>query len=417
MKSKPIPNQPQIEPKKIFYIWNYLEWGGAQIYFIGLMKRIKEKTEVIALLPAESDLQLVNFLDNTNVPYKFFDTYTDTKPAFSLKRKLQRHWNKIYSEFLLLRYLNQFDFRQSVIHIELTPWQSVLALLWLCVKTPVFVTLHNSLPPVARWRFLLWRLKFAIITRNKNFHIFASNEDSKNGFKALVSKRFFEKIKVTYTNVNPEEVEKALKFSIDKTEFCRKYDLPENKFLVFCVGQFIDRKGRWIFLEAAQQLLEKHKDVHFVWISNSKLNAEEFSKIKEFKVGESFTLINSEKIGGEHIDLFKVLRIADVFVLPSFVEGLPISLLEAMALGIPSISTNINAIPEAVKHLETGFLIEVGSANALSGAIEKLKSDKSLREKLSKNGRNFVLQNFNERQVAGIAYREYCRAFQKQQTK
>ncbi len=389
-----------------------MEWGGAQIYFFGLMNRIKESTEVMALLPAKSHEQLLQFLNNLNIPYKFFDTFTDTQPATTLKRKIQRQRNKIYSEFLLLKYLNQFDFKESVVHIELTPWQSVVALLWLCSKTRVFVTLHNSLPPVPRWRFLLWRLKFWIITRNKNFHIFTSNEDSKNGFKSLVPKEFFEKIKITYTNVNPEEIEQALDATIDKAEFCRKYNLPKNKFLVFCVGQFIDRKGRWVFLEAAQNLLQNDKETHFVWVSNSKLGTEDLDKIKNFKLGESFTLLNSEQVGSEHIDLFKLLRIADVFALPSFVEGLPISLLEAMALGIPSISTDTNAIPEAIKHLETGWLIETGDAEGLGNAIRMLKSNENLREKLSRNGREFVLQNFNEIQVAEIAYREYCNSFE-----
>ena len=78
------------------------------------------------------------------------------------------------------------------------------------------------------------------------------------------------------------------------------------------------------------------------------------------------------------------MRLADVFALVSFQEGLPISLLEAMALKIPCISTNVNAIPEAVKHLETGLLIEAGDAEKLAEYFLKLKADKELREKLAK---------------------------------
>ncbi len=90
---------------------------------------------------------------------------------------------------------------------------------------------------------------------------------------------------------------------------------------------------------------------------------------------------------------------------------MPISLLEAMALGIPSISTNVNAIPEAVKHLETGWLIEAGDADHLALAINTLKNDKNLREKISKNGRDFVLANFNEKVVAKIALERYKESF------
>jgi glycosyltransferase involved in cell wall biosynthesis len=178
------------------------------------------------------------------------------------------------------------------------------------------------------------------------------------------------------------------------------------------VGQFIDRKGRWVFLETAKKLLEKNQDIAFVWISNSKPTKEELEKAKKFELGEDFIFITSDQIGKEHIDLFKLLRTADTFALPSFLEGLPISLLEAMALGIPSISTDINGIPEAIKHLETGYLIKAGSGDELVKAIQKLKDDKILREKLSKNGREFVLENFNEKAVAKIALERYLEALQ-----
>ena len=106
--------------------------------------------------------------------------------------------------------------------------------------------------------------------------------------------------------------------------------------------------------------------------------------------------MTSEQIGAKHIDLFKLLLTADIFALPSYLEGLPISLLEAMALGIPSIASDVNGIPEAIKHLETGYLIKAGSAVGLASAVRQLKDDETLRAKISKNGREFVLKNFNE---------------------
>ena len=111
--------------------------------------------------------------------------------------------------------------------------------------------------------------------------------------------------------------------------------------------------------------------------------------------------------------MFKLLRTADIFVLPSFLEGLPISLLEAMALGIPSVSTDVNGIPEAIKHLETGYLIKAGRVEDLAEAVRQLKNSQTLREKLSKNGRRFVLENFNENNVAEIALGRYLEALQR----
>ena len=399
-------------PAKFYYIWDYIEWGGAQVLFFGLMKEAKKMGEVTVIMPENSSPQLLKFLHNIGVKCKFFAAHTDTKNAATFKRKLAKHRNKIKSELALLKFLKNFDFQNSIIHTELAPWQSLYALRRLTKKTHVFVTMHNSLPPVSKWRFKLWQAKFRLLTRSKNFHLFAANHNTRESLKPFVSKEFYETIKVIYANINPEEIEEARKIEIDKSRFLEKYKIPNNKFLVFCVGQFIDRKGRWVFLEAARQLLENTDDIAFVWISNYAASREDLEKAESFGLGENFIFLTGDQIGEEHIDLFKLMRLADVFALPSYVEGLPISILEAMALGVATISTRINAIPEAVKHLETGWLIEPGDTEALRDAIRQLKDDPKLRSKLAEQGREYVLEKFDQRTVAKIAVESYVEAFQ-----
>jgi glycosyltransferase involved in cell wall biosynthesis len=401
------------KPRQVIYVWNYLEWGGAQVYFLGIASQIKDRTAVRFVFPKGTNRQFINFCEKLGLEYEFIETVADLKPAAGLKRKLERHRNKIKSEYQLLKYLKKFDFRDSVLHIELTPWQSAFALAVLCRRAgQVFITMHNALPPVSKWRFLLWKLKFSFITRFANFHIFPSNKDAKKSLRPFVSNEFLEKTVVTYTNVNPDEVEAALSTELDRENILEKFGMPKDKILVFCLGQFIDRKGRWVFLEAARKLLKNASDIVFVWISNSILTAEESAKIESYGLGADFFLIKSEDVGAEHIDLMKFLRLADIYTLPSFVEGLPISLLEAMALGIPGISTNVYAIPEAIKDGETGILIEAGDSEALAEAIETLKNDEQLRKKLGQNGRAWVLANFNEKTVAEIAFQSYKESFE-----
>jgi len=398
-------------PQRVFYMWNYLEWGGAQVYLFGFMKKAKKICDVEVLLPRGSDPQLLRYLDNIEIPYEFFDAQTDIQPALTFRRKIERHWNKAVCEFALFKYLKKKNLTYSVIHVDLPPWQSLTLLWWLSRRTKVFVTVHNAMPIVSKWRQSLWKLKFNLLAQMKNFNIFTANKNAKTSLKMYVPKFFFEKIIVTTANINSEEINEVLKLAADESGIRRKYDLPSNKFSVFCVGQFIDRKGRWIFLEAAGRLIEKYKDICFVWITNSKISAEDLKKIESYNLAEDFTLINSDKIGGDHTELFKLLKIADVFTLPSYVEGLPISLLEAMALGIPCISTDVNGIPEAIKDMETGLLIRAGDAVKLAAAIEKLKIDENLRAGISKKGQDFILRNFNEDEVAKIAVAAYKNSF------
>jgi glycosyltransferase involved in cell wall biosynthesis len=399
--------------KQIIYAWNYLQWGGAQIHLFALIREVKKEFDVLIVLPVGSDEQLIKFIRELDVRYEFYETELDVKPAPGLIRKIQRHFNKMKSEYQMLRFLEKFELEKSLVHIEISPWQSLLSLIWLSLRTDVFITMHNSLPEVSKFRHFLWKIKLRIISHFKTFHPFASNYDSKNYFKGLYSDNTFENTVVTYTSVDPNEVKEALEYKIDRKKLLVKYNLPDDKFLYFCVGQFIDRKGRWTFLEAARELHKNNKDVAFVWIANSKPSDEDLKQAENYGLGDNFIFITSDQVGDEHIDLFKLLKLADVFALVSFQEGLPISLLEAMALGIPSISTNVNAIPEAVKHLETGWLIEAGDSMALTEAFQTLKNDENLRRKLSVQGHEFVLEKFNDQVVAKIALETYQKVLAK----
>lgn len=381
------------------------------MYFLALMKEAKKHCEVRAVLPAGSNEQLLKFLKDSDIPCDFVASHTDSQPAVTVKRKLARHYNKLRSEYVFCRYLKKFDLKSCAVHVEFAPWQSFAALFWLCTKTKVFTTVHNSVRPQQAWRYWIWKFKFGVLSKFKNFHIFTANEDAKKCLHEFVSTDFYDRVKVTYASINPPELLNAQKAELDKQAICRKFNIPADKFLVLCVGQFIDRKGRWIFLEAAQKLLKENSDTAFVWISNSKPGEEDLLKAESFGLGENFVLITSDKVGKERADLFNLMRLADVFALPSFIEGLPISMLEAMALGKAVVSTNINGIPEAVKHLETGWLIEPNNVDALVEAVQALKTDEALREKLAQTGSEFVLKNFDERIAARTAWQSYEESF------
>lgn len=78
----------------------------------------------------------------------------------------------------------------------------------------------------------------------------------------------------------------------------------------------------------------------------------------------------------------ELLNNTDVFILPSYTEGLPISILEAMSYRLPVISTPVGGIPEVVRDGENGFLIKPGDKDALHNAIVRLANDEELREKM-----------------------------------
>ena len=99
-------------------------------------------------------------------------------------------------------------------------------------------------------------------------------------------------------------------------------------------------------------------------------------------------------------DIIKYYSGADCFALPCVIagskdrDGIPVVILEAMAMQLPVVSTPVSGIPEVVKNEETGLLANPGDADDLAQAINRLYSDPELREKLGIAGRNFVTQQF-----------------------
>ena len=386
------------QKKQIVFIWNYLNWGGAQIYFLAIIKMARPDWDVLVILPRGSSKAMLGFLDELNVDYELSDHPIDLSPASGIANKIKRQTKRIYSEFATLRRISKFDRSRTIFHIEVAPWQSWLFLIATSlINAKVVVTMHNIMASDSLLREFIWKFRMRAISRLKDFRIVASNQDTKDRLRPYVTKDLWDKIAVAHTAVDPTMINAVY----DSPNVIReKFDIGRNKFVVLAVGQFIDRKGRWIFMEAAEKLKAAGHEIFFIWLTPEMPSDPDIKRIEEHSLNESFKLVLSETVGTERSDVLNFFRIADVFALPSFVEGLPIALLEAMSLGIPSISTNVFAIPEAVKNNETGLLIEAGDANGLADAILKIKNDPHLRRSLADSGRRFVVENFNEQDSA-----------------
>ncbi|MBS0260691.1 MAG: GT4 family glycosyltransferase PelF [Planctomycetes bacterium] len=116
-------------------------------------------------------------------------------------------------------------------------------------------------------------------------------------------------------------------------------------------------------------------------------------------------------LGFRH-DVHALLPEADVFVLSSVTEGLPMTLLEAMACGLPVISTNVGGIPELVTDSETGLLVPPQSPELLAAALLELIRDPARAETLGRAGRHRVEQTFDIRRVTAQYEELYLRLYQ-----
>jgi len=402
----PTDNKP-----KLIFLWTYTNWGGAQIYFFAIMKLAREEWDIVVALPRNSKSDLLTFLDQLGIRYELLDWHFDPLEETTFIGKLRRQIARARSEVATLRYLGRFDLSKSVLHIEVAPWQSWLLLLALAVRRAnVFATLHNFRPSIALWRRLIWKIRLQIVSRLPGFHIFTSNIDTKENLKEWVTPKFWGQIPVTYTCVDPDEIRQAQAAAFDRDSERSRLGIHPNAFVVLSVGQFIDRKGRWTLLEAAKAVAVDASDIVFVWVMPEEPSEEDRIRIESNGLGSRFVPVLSSSRGNDRLAILTFFRVADAFALPSFVEGLPIALLEAMAMRIPSISTNVYAIPEAITDEETGLLIEAGDSDALAASILRIRNEVELRERIARSGSLFVLENFDERVAASICIDSYLRA-------
>jgi glycosyltransferase involved in cell wall biosynthesis len=107
---------------------------------------------------------------------------------------------------------------------------------------------------------------------------------------------------------------------------------------------------------------------------------------------------------GYRRDVAELLEAADIVVLPSLYEGLPLAAIEALAAGRPMVATEVDGTPEVVIHEQTGLLVPPANPTALAAAIERLLDDPALASRLASDGRKFVHENFAvQRQIEQTA--------------
>jgi glycosyltransferase involved in cell wall biosynthesis len=155
-----------------------------------------------------------------------------------------------------------------------------------------------------------------------------------------------------------------------------------------CVGRICEQKGQLLLIEAAAKLRDLGERFELILVGDGDMRRELESLIAQHGLDEMVTITGWAS--GEEVRNYLVG--ARAMVLPSFAEGLPVVIMEALALGRPVVSTYIAGIPELVVPGESGWLIPAGSIDALVDAMrEVLQTPTARLEELGREGRRRVL--------------------------
>jgi len=126
--------------RRVIYAWNYVEWGGAQIHFLALIKEARREFDVVVVLPKGTDSQFHHVLNALNVECVEFEPAVDLAPTETIFDRFRRRRRRLKSEHHMISEISRIGTQNAIIHTDLIPTQSLLSLIRLCRLTDVFIT-------------------------------------------------------------------------------------------------------------------------------------------------------------------------------------------------------------------------------------------------------------------------------------
>ena len=155
---------------------------------------------------------------------------------------------------------------------------------------------------------------------------------------------------------------------------CKEFNIPEDAMILLSVGEVNKNKNHRVVIEALGKL--KRKDIYYVICGRGPLHDEYVFLAEQLNIGKQIILT------GYRTDVADFYKAADVFVFPSFREGLPVAVMEAMASGLPVICSNIRGNIDLVDDGVTG-LISNNTPEELAEIINNMRNDVTLRNQLA----------------------------------
>lgn len=173
----------------------------------------------------------------------------------------------------------------------------------------------------------------------------------------------------------------------------RGLNLPTQKLLLTIVGSIEPRKGQDILLKAVARLSKECRDkIHIVFLGSDKTN----DKRNTTWLKKSIEQTNTYDILShfEYQDSKLFYKISDVFLLPSWLEGFPVVVIEAMLSGILCIRSDAEGAFEQIVDGETGYIFPKGNDAILAKILEKIITNDHLRLSIAQNGCNYAMTHF-----------------------
>lgn len=234
--------------------------------------------------------------------------------------------------------------------------------------------------------------------------------------QALANKVEASRFVVTVSDFNKTHMERTTETSgnkivrlyngIDLERFAPNGTPPCRPFRIVCVARLVEKKGLPILIDACRRLRDRGFDFRCEIVGKGRLRSELNSLVKRHKLSKYVSLVGPQS----QLEVLERYHSAHLYVLPCIIgtdgnrEGLPVSIVEALACGLPVVTTPVTGIPEVVHDRHNGLIIPPGDSEILATAIETLIRDPALYEQLRRNARPSVAARFDRRETAAVLH-------------
>ena len=302
--------------------------------------------------------------------------------------------------FSLIYNLSRFRADYDVVHFHILWWGSLLAAAW--AKWHRIPTIYQSVlldadTPGNMIKERLGRLKVALL---KNFtRILALSDFLAQDY---LNNDFSKDQVVTLMNSVDTQLFRPSQNEEEKSVLRKKFGLPIDKTILIFVGSIIHRKGVDILIEAYKQLSQKLPDLYLLLVGphniqeNPSLDENWIASLQaNLAEANLSSKVNFLGLVSDRQSLSELYRASDIFVFPSRKEGLGNVVLEAMASGLPVVSSDLPVLRNVIFPGENGLVFPVGDSAALTKSLRTLMDNSTLCIQIGGKAQSFVNQQLS----------------------
>ena len=227
--------------------------------------------------------------------------------------------------------------------------------------------------------YLSWRFKNLIskpILKNADA-IIALTEDMKRGIQKIWDRDAF---------VVPNGIDLDRFENLSREEFRKRLKIEEAEKIIIFVGGLRPVKGVKYLIEAMKIIIDKNRNTKLFIVGDGEEREYLENLVRNLNLEKHINFIG--QVPNEEVREY--MAASNVFILPSLSEGFPVTVVEAMASGLPIVATNVRGLPEIVKDGENGFLVEPKNLEEIADKVLLLLKNEELRKRISKRNKEEV---------------------------